>query len=387
MPHELFGPLTYSKKAGAWSGHRALPHFAAVAVRSAEKPPPDDKKLGKLLGEARQALDKKMDQLRKELGPGADQLFAAMQEQMQAGPDDFGLEEEDEDEAARRLGEAEREREQVAAEADERRRRQGLFPVRVDDPTGGGPTPEQEAAFRHLLENEAAVCEAVLGALYRSYRQYYEDEHWRRICDLPEIHSPAGVTAAAHLLDVRVVRQSAEGVAHLLFEVDCDWEQEHGMGVVYRKDTGADWSTFDGLDELLGVEYGEEDFEAPGNQQLFQAVQANDQKKVRELLAAGHDVNAVGQGVPPLCLAVQLLDAGLVSRLLAVGADPKLKDFENKTALQHARAMLKSFIPKKGDKVMEAAIALAPQRLGQARGDFKGKVEEIIRLLEAAAAK
>jgi hypothetical protein len=29
--------------------------------------------------------------------------------------------------------------------------------------------------------------------------------------------------------------------------VDCDWEQEHGMCVVYRKDTGADWTTFDGV--------------------------------------------------------------------------------------------------------------------------------------------
>jgi hypothetical protein len=159
------------------------------------------------------------------------------------------------------------------------------------------------------------------------------------------------------------------------------------MCVVYRKDTGADWTTFDGMHELLGVEYDEESFELPGNQELLQAVQANDQKKVQQLLAAGHDINAVGQFPPPLCMAVQLMDVGLVRRLLAVGADPMLKDFQNKTALQHARAMLKSFTPKKGDKVMEAALELARQRLGPGAGDFQGKLEEIVRLLEAAGAK
>jgi hypothetical protein len=383
MPDDLLGPLSYGKKAGSWSGHRALPCFAAVAARSAEKTPLDDAALHKLLGDARQALDRKMDELRQKLGPGMDKLFTLMQEQMKAPPPKVAPESP----AARRKREAEEERERAAAEAAERRRREGLFPFTVADPTGAGPTPEQVAAFRHLTENEAEVCQAVLEALYRSYQQYYADERWRRICDLPEITSPSGVTAAAHLLDVQVCRENVDGVAHLLFAVDCDWEQEHGMCVVYRKDTGADWTTFDGMHELLGVEYDEENFELPGNQELLQAVQDNDQKKVQQLLAAGHDINAVGQFPPPLCLAVQLMDVGLVSRLLSVGADPKLKDFENKTALQHARTMLRNFTPKKGDKVMEAALELARQRLGPGAGDFKGKLEEIVRLLEATGAK
>jgi ribosomal protein L12E/L44/L45/RPP1/RPP2 len=261
MPHELFGPLTYSKKAAAWGGHHALPRFAAVAVRSVEKPPLDDDALKKLMGETQQALDRKMDELRQKLGPGMDKLFPALQEAMKAPPPKPAPEAP----AARRRREAEEERERAATEAAERRRRQGLFPFTVVDPTGAGPTPQQEAAFRHLTDNEAEVSQAVLEALYRSHQQYYEDERWRRICDLPEIQSPAGVTAAAHLLGVRVCRESADGVAHLLFEVDCDWEQEHGMCVVYRKDTGADWATFDGVDELLGVEYDEGNFELPGN--------------------------------------------------------------------------------------------------------------------------
>lgn len=382
MPDDLFGPLTYSKKAGAWSGRRFLPRFAAVAARSAEKPPLDDASLQKLLGEAQQALDRKMEELRQKMGPGMDKLFPAMQELMKNPPKPVP-----ETPAERRKREAEEERERAARAAAEERRRQGLFPFTVADPTGAGPAPEQAAAFRHLIDHEAEVCQAVLEALHRSYQQYYEDERWRRICDLPEITSPAGVTAAAHLCDVRVCRESAEGVAHLLFEVDCDWEQEHGLCVVYRKDTGGDWTTFDGVDELLGVEYDEENVELPGNQELFQAVQADDQKKVRQLLAAGHDINAVGQFPPPLCMAVQLMDGGLVRRLLAVGADPQLQDFEGKTALQHARAMLRTLAPKQADKMMEAVLELAKQRLGPERFDFKGKLEEIVRLLEAAGAK
>jgi hypothetical protein len=383
MSDDLFGPLTYSKKAGAWSGHRALPRFAAVAARSAEKPPLDDAALQKLLGQAQQALDRKMGELRQKLGPGMDKLFPAMQELLKAPPPGP----RPETPAERRQREAEEARERAAAAATERRRQQGLFPFTVAGPTGADPTPEQVAAFRHLTENEAEVCQSVLEALYRSYQQYYEDERWRRICDLPEIAAPAGITAAAHLLDVQVCRESADGVAHLLFAVDCDWEQEHGMCVVYRKDIGADWTTFDGLYDLLGVDSDEESLDLPGNQELFLAVQENDQKKVQQLLAAGHDINAVGQFPPPLCTAVQLLDVGLVRRLLAVGADPKLKDFEGKTALQHARAMLRTFAPKKPDKTMEAVLELAQQRLGPGKFDIKSKLEEIVRLLEAAGAK
>src|SRR5438105_1237438 len=86
MPDDLFGPLTYNKKAGVWSGHRLLPRFAAVAARSAEKPPLDDAALQKLLGEAQQALDRKMEELRQKIGPGVDKLFTALQEQMKAPP-------------------------------------------------------------------------------------------------------------------------------------------------------------------------------------------------------------------------------------------------------------------------------------------------------------
>src|SRR5947209_390557 len=165
MPDDLFGPLTYSKKAGAWSGQRTLPRFAAAAARSLEKPPLDDAALQKLMGEAQQALDRKMVELRQKLGPGMDKLFTAMQEQMKAPPPKVAPETP----ADRRKREAEEERERAAAEAAEERRRRGLFPFTVADPAGAGPTPEQAAAFRHLTENEAEVCQAVLEALYRSY--------------------------------------------------------------------------------------------------------------------------------------------------------------------------------------------------------------------------
>ncbi len=381
MPDELFGPLTYSRKDGAWSGRRLLPRFAAVAARSAEKPPLDDAALQKLLGEAQQALDRKMEELRQKMGPAMDKLFPAMQELMKNPPKPAP-----ETPAERRKREAEEERERAEREVAEERRRRGLFPFTVADPTGAGPTPEQTAAFRYLVENEAEVCQAVLEELYRSYQQYYEDERWRRICDLPEIAAPAGITAAAHLLDVQVCRESADGVAHLVFGVDCDWEQEHGMCVVYRKDAGAHWSTFDSLYDLLSDGSDEENLGLPGNQELFQALQDNDQKRVQQLLAAGRDINAVGQFPPPLCVAVQLMDVGLVRRLLAAGADPQLKDFEGKTALQHARAMLRTFAPKKADPMMEAVLEVAKQRLGSEKFDFKGKLEEIVRLLEGAGA-
>src|SRR5438067_1579785 len=57
----------------------------------------------------------------------------------------------------------------VPAEPDEGFRR-GAFPLLVRDEAGAGPSPRQANAFRFLLQNEAAVCQAVAAQLLASYR-------------------------------------------------------------------------------------------------------------------------------------------------------------------------------------------------------------------------
>lgn len=385
MQHALFGTLRRGGR--AWVGSRRFPRLVAFGVRApAREEEFDEEAQRKLLADARAGLDRMRDKLREKLGPDADQLLAALDGAAAAPP--AGPDPEDEEEFGPSLGlRAEADREEERSKEEARLREQGLFPFRVGDPEGEGPPPEQEAAFRHLVEHEATVCNAVLRALFASYRQYSEDERWRKICGLPEIGGPEGLTAAAHLLRFEVTRGHEGGASRLLFEVDCDWEQEHGMYVVYHRDWGAEWTTGDGVFDLLGFEdAGEDAADASGNQELFEAVIRGDQARAEQLRAEGHDINDLGEppSYPPLCLAVHQMDVGLVRRLLAVGADLNLKDSDKKTPLRHARSMLKALTSGKGDKLMEAMFAIARKAHGEMFEGSRAKLEEIVRLLEAA---
>jgi len=163
------------------------------------------------------------------------------------------------------------------------------------------------------------------------------------------------------------------------------------MSVAYHPATGAAWTTADGLDEILAGPAGPgEPAELPGRLRLYYAVLADDQTKVRELIAQGYDLNDQGGGPQaPLGLTVQRLDVDLLKRLLAAGADPNLRDYQGKTALQCARELHWEYTkkgnappPEQGDALTKAAMAFTAQVY---RRDLP-KVEEILRLLEAAGA-
>jgi hypothetical protein len=210
----------------------------------------------------------------------------------------------------------------------------GLFPVRVADPEHKGPSAEQEAAYRHLLENEETLAETVLITLLSSLWQADPDS---------AIKTPQELTKVSQLTCVAIAREHHHGMAYLVFHVDCNWEMEHGMNVVYHKDRPAAWTWDDGIDELLLSDQDVADLQLPPppNQQLFEALEANDARRVARLRAQGHDINDVGpRRRAPLCEAVYRLDVDLVKRLLAAGADPNLRDREDQTPLQRAHEMM-----------------------------------------------
>jgi hypothetical protein len=160
--------------------------------------------------------------------------------------------------------------------ADARHREVGaFFPVRIEAPPDASPTPAQEAAGRLLIEREDEVCRAILSELLASYRQYYEYEQGRfaailaaepdeasrarrealqRRYGLPAIAGAESLTAIAHLLKVQIPRSQIEGVSPLIIPVDCDWEQEHGLFLVYHPTLGAEWTCFDGLHEYVSLD-------------------------------------------------------------------------------------------------------------------------------------
>lgn len=390
MRHPILGRLVFDRDNQRWRGHHSFTHLLPLGMPRADREEPlDEKQREELAGNMQSSLDKLKERMFERFGEDAQNLLDALEEESKKanlGPDAAMDEEEDEDFFEDPEDRAAYHRDEARHRQDVKHLEAGRFPISFS--TGAErsrPTDEQRAALRRLLKKEETIARQVRQALFNSFQQYAQDEHWRELCALPDIQGPEGVTAACNLEGVQVLREHHDGIAYLLFPVDCDWEQEHGMVVVYHPKTGAQWATHDGLDELIESDEPVDDAEElPGNQELVEAVLEGNEEAIKRLLAQGHDINDVGEvdPYPPLCAAVERLEVDLVKRLLAIGADPGLKDFEGKSALQRARRMLEDLAPKKGDKLMEAAMALARKANPGAFGEMEGKLKKIIRLLE-----
>jgi uncharacterized protein DUF6985 len=140
-----------------------------------------------------------------------------------------------------------------ADDTDPQLRLEGMLPLIVSDSEGTGPSPHQVAAYRFLLEHQADVFHATLGALFESYKEYtaspisgFWDWVGRKLGVKP-IESPDELAASATFTELQIGCEHRSGVAYLVFNVDCDWEPEHGMLVVYHKDCPATWTTVDAM--------------------------------------------------------------------------------------------------------------------------------------------
>ena len=108
------------------------------------------------------------------------------------------------------------------------------------------PTPEQAAAFAHLVENEAAVTEAVARALLEYYPDAREgciDAYDGDSACIAEVEAilPAVVTDVAGLRGivglsfVFVLPVARDGTAYVGFQLGCEWDGEHGAGVLTHR--------------------------------------------------------------------------------------------------------------------------------------------------------
>jgi hypothetical protein len=91
------------------------------------------------------------------------------------------------------------------------------------------PTAEQTAAFRHLLDNEAAVADAVARALVRYCPgdAYDGDDEV-----LWEVSGVDDLRQLVRLSTVHVLTLASGGVACVGFEFACAWDYEHMAGVM-----------------------------------------------------------------------------------------------------------------------------------------------------------
>jgi hypothetical protein len=102
------------------------------------------------------------------------------------------------------------------------------------------PTPEQAAAHRYLVEQEKAVSDSVLQAIFAAYpdeREAFIDAVEDDLADLcPEIDRPDELKSLMGLGIVHILRVARDGTAYVGFEFGCVWESEHGLGVMTHQD-------------------------------------------------------------------------------------------------------------------------------------------------------
>jgi hypothetical protein len=99
----------------------------------------------------------------------------------------------------------------------------------LDDKVRTPPTDEQVTAFRHLMDNEAAVAAAVVRALvdYCPGNAYDGDDE-----ELLEVSQPDDLRPLVGLARVHVLNVFRDGAACIGFEFGCVWDEEHGAGVM-----------------------------------------------------------------------------------------------------------------------------------------------------------
>ena len=135
-----------------------------------------------------------------------------------------------------------------------------------------------------------------------------------------------------------------------------------------------------------------EDYLPTKHDELVEAILNGETTRAHALADAGADINAVEEDeYPPLCMAVDQMEVEEVRRLLAFGADPNIADpEEKKTPLKLAKRLLKDlgFGPAQNkDPLLDAMMALARQESGKQSDEVKNRLEEIVRLLEAAGGR
>lgn len=406
--HPVFGKLKYKPDDERWIGFAKLPLFAAVGARPDEPPmtPEQEADMVAKLEEAQKGIQQLMAQ---KFGDAGDKLMEAFGKEALASLERTAAGEEEEETDPREEARAKKrqDREQKAKD----RLAKGKFPFRLADPDESGPTPQQEASFRFLTDNEAVILSDVRDQAFASFKEYYSQDYWRQMAALKPAETVDDLTDRFAVTDVEFSREHRGGFAHLVFHLSADWEDDHGLMVVFSPDTLAvSWTSHDGLYDIIAdgdegeSDNGDEEPDPAAERQdeLMTAVSELDAERAKQLVAAGASVNPVGdEDYALLHMAVDECELEQVKLLLALGADPNvtedITDGKPRTPLfkckQLARTM--GLIPKKKkkkpgfeDDMEEAFEGIMGQAMAQPQMREMGeRLLEIIRLLEEAGGK
>lgn len=118
------------------------------------------------------------------------------------------------------------------------RRSTGLTAVYVvpkDDEERVPPTVEQGKAFQFLVDHEPKIQAAVVAAIFQRYpeiRESYGDDDGP---EMPLLTHPQQLQSMIGLGTVHVLNVKYANAAYVGFELGCNWDEEHGLGVLTHK--------------------------------------------------------------------------------------------------------------------------------------------------------
>ncbi len=232
------------------------------------------------------------------------------------------------------------------------------------------PTEAQVAAVKFLLENQSRIIERVLDASLCWARYFMQNnEDW--FDDDDAIESLADLRDNLGGLDILVRPQAVDGFAWIGFSTDCEWDEEHGLGIAVWKDIVIDVGQADvsfstpcgGFDEVLPVEEKEirehllssleeqeQQAEAaylaslPDSVKLVHAICIGDGDEVQRLKQGGAKVSEVPAQFPaPIFMAIQSQDPTVVATIIDEGASLSVKNEEGQTPVEFAEQMVENF--------------------------------------------
>ena len=116
----------------------------------------------------------------------------------------------------------------------------GKVQLRVASPGGENepvePSAEQAAAFEFLKTHEGDVAAAVLKGIFVNYNKWRKEWDREVTESMPAIKDAKGLKKLIGLGTVHVLNVAKRGQAYVGFEFGCEWDDEHGLGVMTHQD-------------------------------------------------------------------------------------------------------------------------------------------------------
>jgi hypothetical protein len=116
--------------------------------------------------------------------------------------------------------------------------------------------------LRYLLENDEAVRDRLLAAIFEEYPRLREKLLRDEFCDeseMPVLNRPEQLKAYLGLSTVHVLQVVKEDAAYVGFEFGCTWDEEHGLGIMTHQGRIVEYPDM-GIGKVSGGDLASEDW-------------------------------------------------------------------------------------------------------------------------------